>query len=250
MKELLLFATLSCLVMPNFYCTKGSIEDVSHTTTEVTLATEDQVTLKGTYYSAAKPGPGILLLHMCLDGADRSSWSGVATRLAGEGFHVLAFDFRGYGQSDGEWPAFQTMPEFIEVCRNTVMKDVEAAYQFLQSQQDVAKDSIGLAGASCGVFMGIDAAHNHPEIRALALLSGPFDEQARANLETLDKVPVLSAASEDDARAFEAMKRVFAATKHPNSTLVQYKGDAHGTNMFIKQPDLERAIVEWFKRWL
>ncbi len=221
-----------------------------NTSEDVTIVTEDQVKLKGTYYSADKPGPGILLLHMCMEGGDRRTWTKLAGMLVNEGFHVLTFDFRGYYESEGEWPNFTTMQEFIKVSRTTIMKDVEAAYEFLISQESVNKESIGLAGASCGVFMGIEASFNHPEIRALALISGPFDDQAREQLESLDNVPVLSAACQDDVRAFEAMKRVFAATKHPNSTLIQYKGSEHGTNIFNKEPDFERTIVEWFKRWL
>jgi len=222
---------------------KPSIQDVN-------IVTEDKVTLKGTYYSVDVPGPGILMLHMCVSGTDRSSWGQLANMLVKEGFHILTFDFRGYGQSEGDWPDFKSMPEFIEVCRTTIMKDVEASYGYLISQENVLQDRIGITGASCGVFMGIEASAAYPEIRALALLSGPFDERAQKQLESLDSLPVLSAGSQDDIRAFEAMKRVFSASKHPNSTLIQYKGGDHGTSMFTKEPDLQRIIVAWFKRWL
>jgi len=247
MKNLLSIAMITCFSIVFSSCKENTTRTLSQ---DVNIVTEDKLTLKGTYYSAETPGPGILLLHMCVDGTDRGSWSNLANTLVKEGFHILTFDFRGYGQSEGDWPDFKTMPEFIEVCRTTIMKDVEAAYEYLSSQEGVAQDRIGITGASCGIFMGIETSLNHPEIRALALLSGPFDEQARQQLESLDSVPVLSAASQDDVRAFEAMKRVFSASKHPNSTLIQYKGTEHGTNMFAKEPDLQRTIVAWFKRWL
>ncbi len=217
---------------------------------EVSFATEDNVTLKGAYYSANQSGPGILLLHMCANGTDRHVWDGLAEKLVTAGFHVLTFDYRGYGESEGTWPEFQGMTQFMEVCRTVISKDVEAAYQFLRTQEGVSQDSIGIAGASCGIFLGVEASHLYPEIRALALLSGPLDEQARQYVEAAESVPILCAASQDDVRAFEAMKLVFAASKHPNSAFIQYKGDAHGTFMFAKEPDLERTLVEWFKRWL
>ncbi|MGH7596923.1 MAG: alpha/beta hydrolase family protein [bacterium] len=217
---------------------------------EVTIVTEDKVTLKGTYYSVDKPGPGILLLHMCVDGTDRRVWNNLATKLVAEGFHVLTFDYRGYGQSEGAWPKFQGITQFMEVCRTVIMKDVEAAYQFLRAQKGVLQDRLGLAGASCGIFLGVETSRLHSEIRALALLSGPLDEQARQYVEVMQAVPIFCAASQDDVRAFEAMKLVFAASKHSNSAFIQYKGDAHGTFMFAKEPDLERTLVEWFKRWL
>ncbi len=247
MRLVLSMAMITCFSLLYSSCKENSAETLSH---DVNIVTEDNLTLRGTLYSANRPGPGILLLHMCIPDAGRGTWSSLANMLAKEGFHILTFDFRGYGQSEGEWPDFETMPEFIEVCRTTIMKDVEAAYEYLSSQVGVSQDRMGIAGASCGVFMGIQTGLNHPEVRALALLSGPFDEQARQQLESLDMVPVLSAASQDDVRAFEAMKRVFSASKHPNSTLIQYKGAEHGTNMFAKEPDLQRTVVEWFKRWL
>ncbi len=130
-----------------------------------------------------------------------------------------------------------------------MMKDVEAAYQFLRVQKGVSQDSLGIAGASCGIFLGVETSHLHPEIRALALLSGPLDEQARQHVESMEMVPILCAASQYDVRAFEAMKLVFAASKHPNNAFIQYKGVAHGTFMFAKEPDLERTLIVWFKRW-
>ena len=57
------------------------------------------VTLKATYYPAGRPGPGILMLHAC--NKDRSSWTQLATDAAAKGFHVLALDFRGFGESGG-----------------------------------------------------------------------------------------------------------------------------------------------------
>lgn len=247
MKRHLLLTTIAACALASSSCKNSPAVALSR---EVSIVTEDKVTLKGTYYPATKPGPGILLLHMCADGTDRHVWDSLAEKLVTESFHVLTFDYRGYGQSEGTWPDFKGMEQFMAVCRTVIKKDVEAAYQFLRTQAGVWQDSIGVAGASCGIFLGVEASHLHREIRALALLSGPLDEQARQYVEAAGSVPILCAASQDDVRAFEAMKLVFAASKHPNSAFLQYKGDAHGTYLFAKEPDLERTLVEWFKRWL
>lgn len=247
MKKYLRFAIIASCALFHSSCEQNP---ASTNIREVSFVTEDKATLKGTYYSANKSGPGILLLHMCVDGTDRRVWSRLAEKLVAEGFHVLTFDYRGYGQSAGAWPEFQGMAQFMEVCRNVIRKDVEAAYEFLRAQEGVSRDSLGLAGASCGIFLGIEASRLHPEIRALALLSGPLDEQARQHVEAMASIPILSVASQDDARAFAAMQQVFAASRHPSSAFIQYKGDAHGTFMFAKEPDLERTLIEWFKRWL
>lgn len=222
----------------------GQGKDVSFTTT-------DGVLLKGTFFSSKKQeAPGILLMHQCMDGSNRSMWKNVAQSLSAKGYSVLTFDFRGYGDSEGEWPEFNDMSEFINISRNIVSKDVNAAYEFLKSQEEVSSDKMGLGGASCGVFMGIDLAFEHKEINTMVLLSGPFDTTAKERLATMSQVPVFSAASEKDTRAFEAMKRVFSTTTNPNSILIQLKGDRHGTFMFETDPDMQDRIAQWFARWL
>src|SRR5829696_711723 len=65
----------------------------------VDIAAPDGAILKGTYYAAAGPGPGVLLLHMC--NANRQSWDQVGRQLSAAGIHALALDYRGYGDSPG-----------------------------------------------------------------------------------------------------------------------------------------------------
>ena len=44
------------------------------------LAAADSVKIKVSYFSAGKPGPGVLLTHQC--NRDRTSWDGLATQMA------------------------------------------------------------------------------------------------------------------------------------------------------------------------
>lgn len=217
---------------------------------DITIVTEDDVTLKGTYYAAAEPGPAVLFVHMCRSDADRTTWAEVATELISAGIHSLAIDLRGYGESSGAEPPFTTMANFISFWRTTGMNDIEAAHRFLNSQPGVLPQKIGYAGASCGVFIGIEAAQRFSNISALALLSGPFDDGAAATLSSLGAIPVLGASSEGDTRSYQAMKRVFLETTNEHSRNIQFKGDAHGTDMFKQQPDLSGEMVDWFKHWL
>ena len=59
----------------------------------------DGFTLQGTFHSAEKGGPGILLLHQC--NADRRIYDQLAQMLNTAGYNVLSFDFRGFGGSKG-----------------------------------------------------------------------------------------------------------------------------------------------------
>ena len=68
----------------------------------VDLKSGDGTLLKGSYYSAAKPGPGVLLLHQV--NRDRRSWDAVARQTAAAGISVLTLDTRGHGRA---WYALQ-----------------------------------------------------------------------------------------------------------------------------------------------
>jgi len=39
---------------------------------DVTVTTVDHVAIRGTFYAAENPGPGVLLIHMCRADADRA----------------------------------------------------------------------------------------------------------------------------------------------------------------------------------
>jgi len=77
----------------------GTAAADSVTGTPAVLAAPDGAKLAATYYSAGRPGPGILLCHQC--NMDRKSWNGLAEKLARAGFHVLTIDYRGFGESAG-----------------------------------------------------------------------------------------------------------------------------------------------------
>ena len=240
--------SLGALALASAFLTQGA--QAAPLEQHVTVTTVDDVAIRGTFYAAEKPGPGVLLIHMCRGDVDRATWSEVARQLANSGVHALAIDLRGYGESAGGEPPFTTMANFISFWRTTGMHDIDAGMKYLTRQPGVNAEVIGVGGASCGVFMGIEAAAHYPNIVALALLSGPFDAEAASQLAGLGNVPVLGAASEDDGRAYEAMKRVFQATPHPGSRNIQYKGDAHGTDMFQTAADLQQEITDWFRFWL
>ena len=76
---------------------------------DVTFRAADGFTLKGTFYSAERPAPGLLLLHQC-DG-DRHIYDQLATMLNTARYNVLTFDFRGFGNSRKVNKNFWTKPQ-------------------------------------------------------------------------------------------------------------------------------------------
>jgi uncharacterized protein len=68
------------------------------TSRPVTFTTDDGVVLGGHLFGTGNKG--VILAHMYP--ADQTSWYATAEKLAAQGYLVLTFDFRGYGESEGD----------------------------------------------------------------------------------------------------------------------------------------------------
>jgi dienelactone hydrolase len=208
----------------------------------ITLKAPDGITLKGTYVSPGKPGPAVLLLHQC--NRDRTAWSGLANAAALRGFHVLTFDFRGYGESEGE--RFATFQEQQPTIERKWPGDVDAAYAWLVSQNGVDRDRIGVAGSSCGVNQALLTARRHPEVRTVVLLSGGTTPEGRDYLKQAGATPVMAAASRNDGDAVNAMRWLLGWSRHPGNKFLEFRSAGHGTDMFAAERGLAPAILDWF----
>jgi dienelactone hydrolase len=231
------------------------------------LKAPDGTPLKAAYFSAGKPGPGVLLIHQV--NRTRQSWESVARQLAAAGINTLTIDMRGFGESGGarweklaggergkhlrEWP-----------------KDVDAAVEYLTSQPGVDRNVIGLGGAGeLGVDKSVTAARRHPaQIRSLVLVSGETSRDGLQFLRQASQLPELFVFSDDDEYppTQDAMKLLYVTASSPSKKLVHYSAaeDApwlwyepfdigrvpakggHGTDMFQPHPELPGIIVHWF----
>ena len=210
--------------------------------TPVTLKAPDGLTLKGNYYSPGKPGPGLVLLHQC--NQDKGAWAGFAAKAAARGYHVIAMDYRGFGESEGPRNA-----DAAEQQSTVVQKwpsDVDAAFTWLVSQPGVDKSRIGAAGASCGVNQAVLLSSRHPEVKSLALLSGDVTPAARAHVQKSATLPIFAAASADDGDAVNTMKWILGWSRDPRNTFLQFKAAGHGTDMFAVEKGLEPQLLDWF----
>ncbi len=211
--------------------------------TTIALKAPDGITLKATYFPAAKPGPGILLLHQC--NRDRKSWTPLATKAAASGYHVLALDYRGYGESDGPPPS-DNFAERQAVVQQKWPGDIDAAFNWLTAQPGVDKQRIAAAGASCGVNQSVLLARRHPEVRTVALLSGNVTPPGREYLRNTPGLPVFASASHGDGGAVETMRWILDWSSNPANRFIEYQAAGHGTEMFAVEKGLEPAMLAWF----
>lgn len=222
---------------------------------DVEIKAPDGIILSGTYYWPVpdRLGPAVLLLHQC--NRDRQAWNELATDLANAGIKVLTVDFRGYGTSGGEQIPGVT-PQ-AQARRDAVMKekgpgDVDAMHSYLVSQTTVDKSRVATGGAGCAVGPAADAAMRHKDVNALMVLSGAASDEAKAYVSQTPGLAVFGASGENETTGdtSKPIKDLVAASRHPQSTVKTYTGFQPGVLLFPRFPDLEPAIVEWFKTQL
>ena len=116
---------------------------------------------------------------------NKESWEKQARVLAAHGFRVLAFDFRGFGQSRG--------PGQADIFTAPVQLDVLAAVRYLRKS---GAKTVSVVGASFGGGAAANAAiqADPGEIERVVLLAaGPGDHPEKF------KIPVLLIIARDDA---------------------------------------------------
>lgn len=212
---------------------------------QVEFAAADGLMLHATYWGAERPGPALLLLHQC--NADRTSWAPLAERFALAGIHVLAFDFRGFGESrsdlvgDFAVERDRLLPDFPA--------DVDRAVAFFATIPDVDVKRLGVMGASCGGSQTLLLALREPRVQAIGFLSSSLPaltDQDLIQFESNQGLPILAIAAEKDSGTFQRTRRLFEQSTHPSTKLIAYKGELHGVPLFAHDTGLVDAIVVWF----
>ena len=161
-----------------------------------------------------------MLLHQC--NSSRAAWASLAGNAAASGFHVIALDYRGYGESEGV--RHPNLQEQGAVIAEKWPGDVDKAYAWLTSQSGVNRTRIGAAGASCGVNQAAQLARRHPEVRTVVLLSGGVNANAREYIRDSPGLPVLAVGSLDDGGAADQMRWIAGWSRNPATKFVEVQG--------------------------
>jgi len=217
-------------------------------TRDVSLKAPDGTSLKATYSSPGKPGPGIVLLHMC--NSQRKAWTHLAELLTAQGFHTIALDYRGFGESGGGSLDGLDPGERRQFVQEKWPGDIDAAFDFLVAQTGVDRSRVGAAGGSCGVDNAIQLARRHPDVKALVLLAGGTTSSGEDFLARSPWLPIFASAAADDGTAVDTMRWLVGFSSGALNRLQEYPNGGHGTEMFAVHKDLEPAIVSWFDRHL
>jgi tetratricopeptide (TPR) repeat protein len=234
----------------------------------VDLKAPDGTILKGSYFAAAKPGPGVLLYHQ--SNRTRNSWDEVARQLAASGINTLTLDNRGHGESGGKYDIWSAPAPDRQAADRNWAGDLDTAMQYLASQPGVIRDAIGVGGAGVlGVYNAVEAVRRNPTgVKSLALLSGETFQVGLQFLRQASQLPGLFVVDDLDEYppTVEAMKWLYDTSTNAGRKFVHYSAEEeapwlwyepfdigkvaptghHGTDMFQRHPELPGIIVHWF----
>jgi acetyl esterase/lipase len=173
-------------------------------------------------------------------GRSKEEWEPVAQRLAEANIAALAIDLPG-----------ASLPE-EPAALGGWHQEIRAALTYLAGRGDIRVEAMGVAGASLGANLAVLAAVADPRVRSLALVSPSLDYRG-VRIETPMRQygarPALLIASLKDpyaARTVRDLTREAPGPREPRWTETR----GHGTPLLASEPDLVRALVEWFQRTL
>ncbi len=158
-----------------------------------------------------------------------------AERLANEGYITLAFDFRNFGESEGE-PRFYESPALKKV-------DVKNAVSFLESLSQVNKDKIGAFGVCAGAMYTLMAASEDSRIKSVVTAASWLHDAEAVKLfyggeEGVNaKIEAAQAAKKEFAEQGSVQYIPSISTEDPNAAM-------YGPYDYYLNPD-RGAIPQW-----
>jgi esterase/lipase len=120
------------------------------------------------------PAPAVVFCHGFTGHRieDHRLFVHAARRMSREGFVAVRFDFRGSGESDGE---FENMTVSSEI------SDLNAVLSFLVNRNELLKDRIAVVGLSLGGVISILTSAQNPLVKAVCTWSSPAELRSLSN---------------------------------------------------------------------
>jgi pimeloyl-ACP methyl ester carboxylesterase len=211
---------------------------------KIELKTEDGLKLAG-LVSDQQGSVSVILLHMMP--ATKESWSEFAGQLAESGCNVVAFDFRGHGESEGG-----SYEDFSPEDHQKYSLDLDSAVGYVKEK--FPETEIYLVGASIGANIAIKYLTQHHEIKKAVALSAGLNYHG-INAEELVKETdpsqdLLLIAAADDMRkngisSNQQAEMLYGLANCKIEKLVFQTG-GHGTALLTTHTDLYKSIEDFF----
>jgi hypothetical protein len=219
---------------------------------DVSFTTSDGVTLHGWFVPPASPRAPETVLVFNGNAGNRGFRAALAAMLADAGLATLLFDYRGYGENQGQ-PSEEGLAH-----------DAEAAYRYVAARKDVDASRLVYFGESLGAGVAVRLAathapralilrspftslidvgrHHYPFLPVRTLLSDRF-----ASIDCVDRLscPLLViAAARDSVVPSEQSRRLYEAARPPKH-LVIIEGVDHNDYELLAGPRMRAEILQF-----
>lgn len=216
----------------------------ANSVTSVSLTTSDNKRIVGDYYHGST-NAGVVLLHMMP--ATRESWDEVALKLQDHGFHVLAIDLRGHGESEGGPDGFR---EFTNAEHIASIHDAVAAVEYLRG---AGATHVHVMGASIGSNLALTLLGEDADITSAICISPGIEYHGVRAIPAAAKVrdhqSIMLLASRDDTRMDtehpDSVLKHIADAAHGRAQVEVFDEGGHGTELFTHWPDYIDTIIDW-----
>jgi fermentation-respiration switch protein FrsA (DUF1100 family) len=220
----------------------------------VTFTTTDGLALGGWFVASSGPSPRLTVLVFNGNAGNRANRGSLAAALRRQGFHVLLFDYRGYGGNPGS------------PTEEGLAADSRAAMTYLAGRPDVDVSRIMYFGESLGTAVAVNLAVEHPP--AAVVLRSPFTSLAdvgqhhypflpvrlllRDRFASIDRIqriraPLLViAGGQDRIVPIEHSRRLYDAAVAPKTLLVLPDAD-HNDHALLAGDEMIGAIVRFLQ---
>ena len=175
----------------------------------------------------------VILSHMFPD--DQTAWYSFAGQLSARGYHVLTYDFRGYGESQGNKQI------------NLIDRDLTGAVAFVRRQHP---RRVVLLGASMGGTASIIVASEEP-VDGVIALSAPTAFRGLDASGVAVGVPSLFISAEEDDDNQLSARAFFDQATGEDRSLDIVKGSSHGIHLLDSPegPQVRSDIFRFLDRY-
>lgn len=193
---------------------------------EVTLTTVDQVRLHAWYVPAPQARATVLYLHG--NASNISHWLDTLAMLHAMQLNTLIFDYRGFGQSEGEHSEVGTY------------HDAEAAWNFLRTQKKLRSEQIIVYGRSLGGGIATYLASKYQP--GLVILESTFTSVPDLGRERYPWLPVrwLARINYDSLQRISRNQSPLLIMHSPQDNVISYH---HGQQLFANAV----SVKQWME---
>jgi len=223
-------------------------EEMTSQTEKVKFTTEDGVEIIGDFYEAPNSKYAGILIHMMP--SDRKSLRTLALKLKEVGYSTLAIDLRGHGESINSTKGLLDYKKFSDEEHQASIYDIKSASKFLEAKGFPISNQF-LIGASIGANLSLQFLSSNTYVKCAVLISPGLNYRGIKLENYLKKElgeKLMVVVTKEDIQSYSSIEKIKELA--PPSTILEYPGSAHGTDIFDGFPELYDKIIFFLKEKL